>query len=234
MQSNEQHRGINLFYLVLVIICGLATLFAFVVLLPQKQPRPVSITETPTVIIESGSILPVAQAASSALPVILSTSTPSVPIKKSGNISVTKKTVPATTASRVPASVDRISPTTPGNLVLRSVSYNQAVISWSASTDNRGIEGYNIYQDSALVGTSIKTIKGFMRLSPATKYTFGIASFNAAGNISGINTILVTTTAIPVAKVVTQTPAPLPTPSPVVAVPPTPTPTPTPHALAPY
>ena len=224
--SNPPPRGVNLFYLILAILFGLAALFAYAVWWPREAPKPVGIIEAPTTITSAPAqqlAFETTSTASSSLPVPQATTTLLV-LVKSASTTVSKvagKVVPPTKNS---VQSDHISPTTPGDLVVRSVSYKQVIISWSPSTDNRGVAGYAIYQDSALIGSTVKTIQGFIRLVPSTKYTFGVAAFDAAGNSSQINTILVTTTIKPVA--VTVTPAPVPVPSPVTPLPPSPPPAP--------
>ncbi len=219
--STQQHRGINLFYLILAILFGLANLFAYAVWWPTETPKPVSVVEAPTMITEhpEDQVLAIqtTATASSSLPITQSTSTVFELIKPDAEATTTLTLNKATTTkvaaatAKTTTSVDRLSPTTPGGLVVRSVSYNQVVISWNPSTDNRGVAGYAIYQDSALIGTTVKTIQGFIRLSPSTKYTFGIAAFDSAGNSSKINNILVTTTEKPAPIAVV---APLPPPPP--------------------
>jgi chitodextrinase len=57
-------------------------------------------------------------------------------------------------------------------------------LSWTASTDNRGVTGYEIYRGGALAGTSTST--GFLDtgLTPSTSYTYTVKAKDAAGNVS--------------------------------------------------
>jgi cysteine-rich repeat protein len=229
--ASQSGRGINLFYLILAIMFGLAGLFSFAVWWPTESPAPVGVVDAPTVITQQPEehILAIQtnETGSTTLPIAQSTSTVFALIMGNG-ASTTAAKRPTTTVAKtagVPKvpSTDRISPTTPGGLIVRSVSYNQVVISWNPSTDNRGVAGYAIYQDSALIGTTVKTLQGFIRLSPSKKYTFGVAAFDSAGNSSSINNILVTTSAKPVPVAVAPTPAPVaetPAPAPATVLPP--------------
>lgn len=231
MPIGATERGINLFYLILAILFGLTALFAHAVLWPLETPQPVSVVDAPSFITNKPEehilALQTTITASSSLPIAQSSSTVLALINKTAGTSTAQKIAEANvkganvaTAPKSP-SIDRLSPTTPSNLVVRSVSENQVVISWSPSTDNRGVAGYAIYQDSALIGTTIKTVQGFIRLSPSKKYTFGVASFDSAGNFSDINNILVTTSAKPAPIVVAlASPAPTPIATPLPPTPP--------------
>ena len=202
-------RGVNLFYLILAILFGLANLFAYAVWWPTDAQKPVSIVDAPTVIVPKQEnariVFQATTTASSSLPSTKATTTHIAMVEATSATIPTKKLV---TSSNSPT-IDRISPTTPSDLVVRSVGYNQAVISWSPSSDNRDIAGYAIYQDSVLVGTTIKTIQGFIRLAPETKYTLGVAAFDSAGNTSNVHNILITTM-VKTAPVALVTPSPAP------------------------
>ena len=206
-------RGVNLFYLILAILFGLANLFAYAVWWPTEAQKPVSVVDAPTVIVpkqENARIVFQATTTPSSLPSTRATTT-HVAIVEATSVTIPTKKLVTSSNSTI---ADRISPTTPNDLVVRSVGYNQAVISWSPSSDNRGIAGYAIYQDSVLVGTTIKTIQGFIRLSPSTKYTLGVAAFDSAGNTSNTHNILVTTIVKPVPITLVNPP-----PTPISVVP---------------
>src|SRR5262249_47766557 len=46
---------------------------------------------------------------------------------------------------------DTTPPTTPATLVANAVSPTQITLSWSASSDNVGVTGYNVYRNGALL-----------------------------------------------------------------------------------
>lgn len=231
MSPETSERGINLFYLILSILFGLAALFAHAVWWPLETPQPVSVVDAPSFITDkpekhllalqtsttSSSTLPITQSTSTILALINKTPTGSTSSKK---VADTGTQTTGVTVKNTP--VDRLSPTTPSNLIVRSVSHNQIVVSWNPSTDNRGVAGYAIYQDSALIGTTVKTVQGFIRLTPSKKYTFGVAAFDSAGNFSNINNILVTTSAKPAPVVSNPPPTPSPTPVSTPLPPPSP------------
>ena len=89
---------------------------------------------------------------------------------------------------------DTQAPTAPTNLAVTSKTAASVSLSWSASTDNVAVTGYEIYMNSALkttVTTLNTTISG---LTASTAYTFYIKAKDAAGNKSASsNTVSATT-----------------------------------------
>ena len=86
---------------------------------------------------------------------------------------------------------DTILPTTPTNLTATPVSSSQINLSWSASTDNVGVSGYKIYRcqgsnctPTVQIATSTTNFYSDTGLSPSTTYTYKVAAFDAAGNVS--------------------------------------------------
>ncbi|WP_162257911.1 NPCBM/NEW2 domain-containing protein [Kitasatospora sp. Root107] len=100
------------------------------------------------------------------------------------------------TASTGPAAGDTTAPTAPTNLTSSSVTSNSVDLKWTASTDDVGVTGYNVYRGTTLVGSSTGTSFTATGLSAATPYTFTVKAVDAAGNLSGAgNTLSVTTAA---------------------------------------
>ena len=81
---------------------------------------------------------------------------------------------------------DSQAPTVPGNFKAAAVSGSQIDLSWSASTDNVGVTGYDISRGgtkiATVVGTSYSNSTG---LSPQTTYQYTITAHDLAGNNSG-------------------------------------------------
>lgn len=82
-----------------------------------------------------------------------------------------------------------------------AVTNNSIDLIWTASTDDVGVTGYNIYTISGQVETLIKTVgvvyaTTVTGLSPETSYDFVARAFDAAGNVSPrSNTVTVVTEA---------------------------------------
>lgn len=74
----------------------------------------------------------------------------------------------------------------PANLKLVSKTDTEAAVRWSAPRSARGVAGYNVYRDGALVGTAGKAARSFTDsgLAPNTCYTWTVRAFNAAGKLS--------------------------------------------------
>ncbi len=78
---------------------------------------------------------------------------------------------------------DNEAPTAPTNLVTEP-SETSIALSWTASSDNVGVTGYNIYIDGDLIETVSQTNFNITGLSSGTEYTLAVQAFDAAGNKS--------------------------------------------------
>ena len=88
---------------------------------------------------------------------------------------------------------DTSAPTTPSNVSASSVTETSATISWSASSDNVGVVGYNVYQGSTFLGTTANTSATISSLTAGTTYTFYVTAYDAAGNESVSGSVTFTT-----------------------------------------
>ena len=88
---------------------------------------------------------------------------------------------------------DETAPTAPANLE-GVVSETTIELSWTASTDNVAVAGYNVYVDGVLVETVTGTSYTIIGLSPGTTYTIEVEAFDAAGNTSDRAFISLSTT----------------------------------------
>ncbi len=101
--------------------------------------------------------------------------------------------------------VDTQAPSSPTNLVYTNVTQTTVDLSWTASTDNIGVTGYDIYKNGVLLGSVTGTSAQITGLVASTTYSFYVKAKDAAGNISlNSNTVSVTTTAIPSSSCTTQ------------------------------
>jgi cellulose 1,4-beta-cellobiosidase len=89
--------------------------------------------------------------------------------------------------------IDTTPPSVPANLAAASTT-SSASLTWSASTDNVGVTGYDIYRNGILVGSS--TTPGFTDtgLFANTQYSYTVAAFDAAGNLSAASAAVTVTT----------------------------------------
>lgn len=92
------------------------------------------------------------------------------------------------------ATENTMTPTVPTNLVASAISSSQVNLSWTASTDNIAVTGYNIYLGGNLIGTSSSPVFNNTGLMASTSYSYMVSAFNAAGNISVKSTPVSATT----------------------------------------
>jgi chitodextrinase len=95
---------------------------------------------------------------------------------------------------------DTTPPTAPGNLQVTGNTDTTVSLSWSASTDNVGVAGYNVQRvngsTSTVLGSTTATSFTVSGLTASTSYTFDVTAYDAAGNVSqASNTVTVTTSA---------------------------------------
>lgn len=128
-----------------------------------------------------------------------------------------------------PARGDTQAPTAPGNIRVSSAEQTQIILAWSGSSDNVGVQGYRIYRNGAEIATTIDTFYADIDLPQSNTFTYFVAAFDAAGNVSSYsNTIAAARGTSGGIAVGTPSPTPQPTPVPQPAPQPTPTPAPAP------
>ncbi|MHB8710434.1 MAG: fibronectin type III domain-containing protein [Minisyncoccota bacterium] len=89
---------------------------------------------------------------------------------------------PSSTSTPPPA--DTTAPTIPTGLTATVVSSSQINLSWSASTDNIGVTGYKIYRNGTQVATVASLSYANTGLTASTLYSYTVAAYDAAGNVS--------------------------------------------------
>jgi bacillolysin len=93
-------------------------------------------------------------------------------------------------------STDTTAPTAPTSLAAAGTTSTTTNLSWSASTDNVAVTGYNVYKGTTLVTTVTGLTYTVTGLTASTAYTFTVKAKDAAGNLSvASNAVNVTTTA---------------------------------------
>ncbi|RYZ29677.1 MAG: fibronectin type III domain-containing protein, partial [Sphingobacteriales bacterium] len=92
------------------------------------------------------------------------------------------------------AAGDTTAPSAPTSLTASGTTQTTTNLSWTASTDNVGVTGYDVYQGATLKATVTTTSYAVTGLTAATAYTFSVKANDAAGNTSAAsNTVSVTT-----------------------------------------
>jgi bacillolysin len=90
---------------------------------------------------------------------------------------------------------DTQAPTAPTSLVASGTTSTTTTLYWSASSDNVGVVGYDVYRGTTNLGTVTSTSANITGLTAGTAYTFSVRAKDAAGNVSNSsNTVNVTTT----------------------------------------
>src|SRR5205809_184314 len=79
---------------------------------------------------------------------------------------------------------DTTPPSVPTGLTATAVSSSQINLAWTASTDNVGVTGYRVYRGGTQIATTSTTSFTNTGLSPSTTYSYTVAAFDAAGNLS--------------------------------------------------
>lgn len=89
---------------------------------------------------------------------------------------------------------DTTNPSIPGNLTAAPVSNIQINLTWTASTDNVGVSGYQIFRDGVQVATTTANYFNNTGLTASTTYAYHVRAFDAAGNKSDASNTISTTT----------------------------------------
>ncbi|MDP3790874.1 MAG: LamG-like jellyroll fold domain-containing protein [Candidatus Omnitrophota bacterium] len=79
---------------------------------------------------------------------------------------------------------DTQAPSVPANLVATAISSSQINLSWTASTDNIGVTGYRVFRGGVQIATPTTNSYSDTGLSASTVYSYTVAAFDAAGNVS--------------------------------------------------
>ncbi|HSX52920.1 MAG TPA: Ig-like domain-containing protein [Patescibacteria group bacterium] len=97
-----------------------------------------------------------------------------------GNASPSSNSVSVTT----PALPDTTPPSAPSNLAGSAISETQVNLTWTASSDNVGVGGYNVFRNGSKIATTNSTAFGDATVSAGQTYTYYVIAFDAANNQS--------------------------------------------------
>ncbi|WP_439657457.1 cellulose binding domain-containing protein [Lentzea sp. HUAS TT2] len=89
---------------------------------------------------------------------------------------------------------DTQAPTVPAGLRSTGVTSSSVSLTWTASTDNVGVTGYDVLLGNAVSTTVTGATATVSGLSPATAYAFSVRAKDAAGNTSAASTAVTATT----------------------------------------
>ena len=92
------------------------------------------------------------------------------------------------------SSGDTQAPTVPSGLTATSISSSQINLSWTASTDNVGVAGYLVFRNNIQIASTTQTSYSDTGLVPSTSYTYTVAAYDAAGNVSPVSSPATATT----------------------------------------
>jgi Zn-dependent metalloprotease len=89
---------------------------------------------------------------------------------------------------------DTQAPTAPTNLSSSNITETSLTLSWTASTDNVGVTGYDVYQNGSLLGSVTGTAANITGLTASTTYAYYVKAKDAAANVSAASSTLNVTT----------------------------------------
>jgi uncharacterized protein YkwD len=98
-----------------------------------------------------------------------------------------------TGASAAPPSSDTTPPSVPTGLVASATGQTTVNFSWTPSTDDNGVAGYDVYFNGGLIGSTPVTTGTISGLTCGTTYPLGVDAYDTSGNRSSIATTSVTT-----------------------------------------
>lgn len=99
---------------------------------------------------------------------------------------------------------DTTAPTAPTNLAASNITATSLSLAWTASTDNVGVTGYDVYMNDALKTSVTTTSASITGLTASTTYSFYLKAKDAAGNNSAASTTINATTTAAVASYCTS------------------------------
>jgi chitodextrinase len=107
-------------------------------------------------------------------------------------------------SSAGPSGSSTTPPSVPTGLAGTVGSATQINLSWTASTDNAGVAGYNVFRSGAKVGSTSATSYQDTGLSAGTNYSYAVSAYDAAGNTSAQSSSISVTTPAPPAVAITS------------------------------
>jgi chitodextrinase len=96
-------------------------------------------------------------------------------------------------------STDTTPPSVPANVQATATAPNAVQLTWSASTDNVGVLGYDIYRNGTFLGTVSSSTTSYTDapVTPSTTYQYTVDAYDGSNNVSQQSTAASVTTAAP-------------------------------------
>ncbi len=91
---------------------------------------------------------------------------------------------PAAPIEKQPATPDVTPPTAPLQIEARAASPSRIDLLWTASTDDVGVAGYEVFRGDTLVATEASSASSELGLEPWSEYCYRVRAFDAAGHRS--------------------------------------------------
>ena len=108
-----------------------------------------------------------------------------------GNHSAQSQPLSVTT----PAPTDTVPPTVPGGLTATATSPINVQVSWTASTDDVAVSGYDVYRDGvAVVSVGASTLQYKDTVAAGSTHSYTVDAFDVGGNHSATATAVTVTT----------------------------------------
>ena len=89
---------------------------------------------------------------------------------------------------------DTQAPTIPAGLASGSIAETSFTLTWAASSDNKGVTGYEVYRNGVLITTVTAASANITGLTASTTYAMTVKAKDAANNISSASSTLNVTT----------------------------------------
>lgn len=79
---------------------------------------------------------------------------------------------------------DNAPPSVPTRVVVQQISANGVTVSWATSTDAVGVAGYQLFRNGTQIATTTAVTYTDSGLSTNAQYSYSVAAYDGAGNIS--------------------------------------------------
>lgn len=93
--------------------------------------------------------------------------------------------------------VDKLAPSVPTGLSATGILQSSFTLNWTASTDNVGVDSYEVFKDGVSVGTTAATRLNITGLTASTTYSLTVKAKDSTGNASITSSLLSVKTSDP-------------------------------------